>query len=193
MARTRCGVQRLPRFIARPATSARCNSSSAIQSWKAPSDISGLTWMTLYISLSRLSSNRRPPASRRWSLARLQRKLAHQMLRNTLGEAPVSASPTTASIPASDTSAEPIPEASGSAASYLFRICLPISRESCLLKSRAGDTCHRRRYGHFISQTAKSRPLRVDSPPLGETARPWDGDAAPQSHLETCLGRQNHH
>jgi integrase len=42
MARTRCGVRRLPRFIARPATCAQCNSSSAIRNSRAPSDISGL-------------------------------------------------------------------------------------------------------------------------------------------------------
>jgi hypothetical protein len=47
MARTRCGVRRLPRFTARPAICAQCNSSSAIRSWRAQSDISGLRWMTL--------------------------------------------------------------------------------------------------------------------------------------------------
>ena len=47
MARTRCGVRRLPRFIARPVTCVQSNFSSAIPSWKALSDISGLRWMTL--------------------------------------------------------------------------------------------------------------------------------------------------
>jgi integrase len=47
MARTRCGARRLPRSIVRLATCALCNSSSAIRSWRAPSDISGLRWMTL--------------------------------------------------------------------------------------------------------------------------------------------------
>jgi hypothetical protein len=42
MVRTRCGVRRPPRFIARLATCARYNSSSAIRSSRAPSDISGL-------------------------------------------------------------------------------------------------------------------------------------------------------
>jgi len=32
-ARTRCGVRRLPRFTARPATCAQCSSSSAIRNW----------------------------------------------------------------------------------------------------------------------------------------------------------------
>ena len=39
-ARTRCGVRRLPRFTARPATCAQCNSFSVIRSLKAPSNIS---------------------------------------------------------------------------------------------------------------------------------------------------------
>src|SRR6202158_5132824 len=45
MARTRCDARRLPRSIVRLATCALCNSSSAIRSWKAPSDISGLRWI----------------------------------------------------------------------------------------------------------------------------------------------------
>src|SRR3979411_653303 len=35
MARTRCGVRRLPKFIVRPATCAQCNSCSATRSWRA--------------------------------------------------------------------------------------------------------------------------------------------------------------
>jgi hypothetical protein len=42
MVRTRCGVRRPPRCIARLATCARYNSSSAIRSSRAPSDILGL-------------------------------------------------------------------------------------------------------------------------------------------------------
>ena len=38
MARTRCGVRRLPRFIERRVTYAQCNCCSDIRSWKAPSD-----------------------------------------------------------------------------------------------------------------------------------------------------------
>ena len=44
---TRCDARRLPRSIARLAICALCNSSSAIRSWRAPSDIPGLRWMTL--------------------------------------------------------------------------------------------------------------------------------------------------
>jgi hypothetical protein len=47
MAPTRCGVRRPPKFIVRPATCGQCNSCSAIRSWRAPSDISGLRLMTL--------------------------------------------------------------------------------------------------------------------------------------------------
>ena len=42
MAHTRCGARKPLRFTGRPATCAQCNSSSAIRSWRAPSDISGL-------------------------------------------------------------------------------------------------------------------------------------------------------
>ena len=45
-ARTRCAARRLRRFIARPVICVQSNFSSAIPSWKALSDISGLRWMT---------------------------------------------------------------------------------------------------------------------------------------------------
>ena len=55
-ARTRCAARRLLRFIGRPATCVQSNFSSAIPSWKAPSDISELRWTTLWILPSRSTS-----------------------------------------------------------------------------------------------------------------------------------------